>query len=284
MHFHRATRAVLLVCLALTATTTAISAADALADAKRRAAAELLKDGKAAEAAAMLQEVVRADPSQYKDHLQLARAYDKLNRAADAAESYQAAADALATAKTDDRAARTEVDRRLKVLDPQGSKIAAAESEFLKKLDALERDAVAARDMRALQRVFALRGGVWNARGRREGFGTELPAHIEWFDSGANVEKGVTYRVRAAGYWTLNGSVRCTADGTPDVPPTAFGVYGRLLASVEGSGQVEQLSTDGTFVAPMTGRLKFVDNVNNQQERARSSGSLYVLVQRVSAN
>jgi tetratricopeptide (TPR) repeat protein len=282
MRVHRVVRAVLIACLALTAATAA-AAPDALADAKRRAAAELLKDGKAAEAVTMLQEVVRADPSQYKDHLQLARAYDKLNRAAEAAEAYQAAADALANARTDDRAARAEIDRRLKVLDANGAKVAAAEAEFLKKLDALERDAVAARDMRALQRVFALRGGVWNARGRREGFGVDLPATVEWFDSGAVVEKGVTYRVRAAGYWTLNGSIRCTADGAPDAPPTQYGVYGHLMAAVEGGGRFEHLSTDSTFVAPATGRLKFINNVKNQEERNRSSGNLYVLVQRVSA-
>lgn len=92
--------------LALFASAPAGHAADTLADAKRRAATELLREGRAADAVAMLQEVVRADPTQYKDHLQLARAYDKLNRPADAAEAYHRAVDLLAAGKGDDRAAR----------------------------------------------------------------------------------------------------------------------------------------------------------------------------------
>jgi hypothetical protein len=123
---------------------------------------------------------------------------------------------------------------------------------------------------------------VWNARGRKEGFGLELPATAEWLDAGAVVEKGVTYRVRAAGYWTINGVARCTADGSPDFPPNVHGPYGRLLAAVENGGRYEHLAADCTFVAPATGRITFTSNLNTREERDRSSGKLYVLVQRVS--
>jgi tetratricopeptide (TPR) repeat protein len=277
MSFYRPLGSLLLACLALTSVT---ASADALTDAKRRAASELLKEGKTDEAVAMLQEVVRAEPGNYKDHLALARAYDKLGRAPEAAESYHAAADALATARPDDRPARAEIDRRLKILDAQTAKIAAAEADFLKRLDALERDAVAAQDMRALRRVFALRGGVWNARGRREGFGVELSAAAVWLDAGAVGEKGATYRVRAAGVWTIDGA-RCTADGTPDHPATVYGPYGCLLAQVEGGGRTDRLGVDTTFVAPATGRMLFISNARTQTDRARSTGDIYILVTRV---
>jgi hypothetical protein len=283
MRFQRAARAVLLACLALTAATAASAADDAVVDAKRRAAAELMRDNKPDDAVAMLLEVVRSDPGEYRDHLQLARAYDKLNRPADAADAFHRAADLLATARVDDRAARTEIDRRLRILDAQTAKVAAAEAEFLKKLDALERDAVAARDMRALRRVFALRGGVWNARGRGEGFGVELPAAAEWVDGGS-VQKGVTYRVRAAGYWTINGSVRCDPDGTDQLPATPGGPYGSFHAQVDNGGRYEPLGSDCTFVAPASGRIQFISNAPTRAERERSSGSLYILVTPVAAD
>jgi tetratricopeptide (TPR) repeat protein len=253
-------------------------APDALTDAKRRAAADLMREGKAADAVAMLQEVIRADPEQYKDHLQLARALDKLNRPGEASEEYHRVADLMTARRVDDRAAKAEVDRRLRVLDAQSAKIAAAEEDFLKKLDALEREAVAAKDMRALQRLFALRGGVWNARGRKEGFGLELPATAEWLDAGVTVQKGVKYRVRAAGYWTINGTVRCTADGTNELPPNHIGPYGSLVAQMQNGAFYERLGTDCTFVAPATGRIQFVSNTKTVAERNNSSGSLYVLV------
>ena len=260
-----------------------VGAADALVDAKRRAAADLARAGKHADAVAMLREVVNVAPGDYRDHLALARAYDRLNRPNEAVESYRRAADLIASTRADDSAARGEIDRRLRVLDARSLKVAAAEDEFLKKLDALERDAVAARDVRALQRVVALRGGVWNARGRKDGFGVDLPATAEWLDAGATVEKGVTYRVRAVGHWTINGTLRCTADGVPDHAPTLHGPYGSLLASVENGGRYERLSSDSTFVAPASGRISFISNVNTREERNRSTGRLYVLVQPVPA-
>src|SRR5690349_2882557 len=134
----------------------AAPAPDNLSDAKRRAAADLMREGNTADAVAMLREVLRADPDQYKDHLQLARALDKLNRPAEAAEEYHRAADLIASRHVDDRATKAEVERRLRVLDARTAKIVAAEDEFLKRLDVLEREAVAAKDMRALERVFAL--------------------------------------------------------------------------------------------------------------------------------
>ena len=275
MHSYRVRPwSLLVLLLALTPTA---ARPDGLTDAKRRAAADLMKDGKAADAVALLEEVLRSDPGHYKDHLALARAYDKVNRAAEASESYRRAADLLAAARADDRPAKAEIDRRLKVLDAQFNKIAPVEDEFLRKLDALERDAVAARDMRALQRVFALRGGVWNARGRKDGAGLEVPVSSEWVDSGIVAQQGKRYRIRAAGIWTFDGH-RLTADGDPD-RTTNFGVpYGGLTAHVDNTGRHLPAGTDSIVTAPATGRLLFISSANTRAERERSTGSLYVLV------
>jgi tetratricopeptide (TPR) repeat protein len=272
-----------LVLFALFASAPAGHAADTLADAKRRAATELMREGKAADAVSMLQEVVRADPTQYRDQLQLARGYDKLNRPAEAAEAYHRAADLLAAARTDDRAARGEIDRRLKVLDAQTNKVAAAEDEFLKKLDALEREAIAAKDMRALERIFRGRAAVWAARDFRDGFGCEVDASAAWTDSGHVVQKGVAYRVRAAGYWTFDGNLRCTADGTPDLAPTAIGPFACLELRVGDDAHFLRGGTDATFVAPATGQLRLISNVNAHAEREHATGRLYVLVSPVAA-
>jgi hypothetical protein len=132
--------------------------------------------------------------------------------------------------------------------------------------------------MRALQRVFALRGGLWNARGMKEGFGVDLPATAEWLNTGVTVKKGVKYRVRAAGIWTING-YRCTADGAPNGPKTVHGVYGKLMAAVVDGNRYEHFGTDSTFVAPATGIITFTTNVMTKAERDRSTGRLYILVQ-----
>ncbi len=232
----------------------------------------------ATESIALMGEVIKAEPGNYRDHLLIARAYDKLNRPDEAIEAYRRVQDLLAPAEVEDKQVKAEVERRLKVLDLQNVKVQSAEDEFLKKLDILEKEAIAARDMRALQRIFAARGGIWNARGRKEGFGVELCAPMEWyFDGFAHVQKGQKYHVRVAGTWTINGN-RCTADGATAVPPTLNGVYGHLLAAVGDSGYVH-LGTDTTFVAPGTGRVAFTANTKSQAERELSTGSVYILVQ-----
>jgi hypothetical protein len=259
----------------------ATGGAEALTDVKRRAAAELMKEGKVAEAIGLISEVIKAEPENYRDHLLLARAYDRLNKGEMAAESYRRVLEL--PGGNEDRAAKAEVDRRLKVLDARTAKVQVAEDEFLKKLDGFEREAVAAKDMGAIYRVFALRGGLWNARGRKEGFGVDLPATAEWLDGGGVVYKGVKYRVRVAGFWTLDG-VRCTADGTDERPATAHGPYGCVAASVIGGPRYERFTTDSTFVAPATGRLVFISNTATKPERDNSSGRVYLLVQAVSGD
>src|SRR5437016_4623190 len=66
-----------------------LAAADAVLDAKRRAAAQLLHDGKPAEAIALLEEVTKATDTAYADHLLMARASEKLGQTSDALRHYR---------------------------------------------------------------------------------------------------------------------------------------------------------------------------------------------------
>jgi hypothetical protein len=284
MSRHRLTGVVLWMILASasgggTALLAAGPAPDALTDAKRRAAAELMREGRTADAVAMLQEVVRSDPDRYTDHLQLARALEKLNRPAEAAEAYHRAADLIAAGHVDDRAARAEVERRLRVLDARTAKVAAAEEEFLKKLDALEREAVGARDMRALERVFRDRGGVWAAQGRKDRAAAEIQANGEWQGLGMTVEGGVTYRIQAAGTWYVAGVTPCTADGLRDCPIPGGNAGTLLVAVASALDKYQPIGSGGTFTAPASGKLVFICNMPSQAERRRNTGSVYVLVQ-----
>ena len=185
-----------IILIVLLVITPSVRAADAVTDAKRRAASELMRDGKVAEAIALTQEVVKADASNYRDHLLLARAYDKMNKTAEAVVSYRRVLELLGP--TDDRAVRVEAERRLKVLDLQTAKIQAAEDEFLKKLDALEREAIAAKDVAAVRRIFRLKAGCYKAAGRTDRIGVEVKVAESWQDAGMSLIAGRTYRIRAA--------------------------------------------------------------------------------------
>jgi hypothetical protein len=153
----------------------------------------------------------------------------------------------------------------------------AAEDEFLKKLDALERDAIAARDTRAVERIFRLRGGVWAAQGRKDAMGIEIAANSDWKGGAMEVQEGVTYRVRAAGTWTLYTGVRCTPDGTDTLPANHWGAIGGLMAAVSGDGRFQWVGSNGVFTAPTSGRLVLICNVNSPAEQARNDGSVFVI-------
>jgi tetratricopeptide (TPR) repeat protein len=253
-------------------------AADAVVDAKRRAAAELFKEGKTTEAIAFLAEVVRADPNNYKDHLALARAYDKLNKSTEAASAYHRVLDLLASAQPDDRAARAEADRRLKVLEAQNLKVQAAEDEFLKKLEALEREALAAKDVHALRRIFRLKGGVYRAAERKDRAAIEVDMQRAWEGSGFTVTAGRSYRVRAVGTFEVRAGVESGPDGTAAVPENYQGPIGLLLARVGEHPELIKLGSSNRFVAAHSGPLLVMLNAT-MQEKAAANGSVTMLIE-----
>jgi hypothetical protein len=253
-------------------------AGDAVVDAKRRAASELMKAGKTEEAISLLGEVLKADEKNYKDHLMLGRAYDKLNKPSEAVQSYRCVLELLGPGE--DRPARAEVERRLKVLDAQMLKIQAAEEELLKKLDGLEHEAIGAKDMRAVQRVFHLKGSLWAAQGRKDAASFEVIANGDWQGGTMTVQAGISYRIRVAGMWTIHPGISCTADGTDALPATQWGAAGGLIAAVEGDARYKVVGSNGVFTAPSSGRLVFVCNMSSLPQRNKNDGKIIVLAVR----
>jgi tetratricopeptide (TPR) repeat protein len=277
MSYRRAGGILLMLVVALSPAGRAGGAgADALVDAKRKAAADLIRDGKTADAIALTLEVLKADPDNYRDHLLLARAYDKQNKQADAAEQYRRVLATLAPA--DDRAVRAEAERRLKVLDVQMIKIQAAEDEFLKKLDALERDAIAAKDAAAVRRVFRLKGGLYNATDRRDRRGFEVVAGMAWQDTGLTVTAGHAYRVRAVGTFHVKQGVDSTPEGTDALKANYQGPIGLLLGRVGDNQKLIQVGSTCRFMADNSGKLILLLNPQ-LDDKSSGSGAVTVLIE-----
>jgi hypothetical protein len=165
------------------------------------------------------------------------------------------------------------------VLDAQGIKIQAAEEEFLKKLDALEREAIGARDMRAVEQVFRLKAGIWAVQGRKDAVGFEVRANGEWQACPMAVQQGASYHFRAGGTWRIDGVTPCTADGLRQEESIIGGPIGCLIVAVAGqTTQYQAVGSDGHFVAPASGRLTFICNMKTAAERATNTGAVFVLV------
>ncbi len=253
-------------------------AGDGVMDAKRKAAADLMKEGKTAESIALIGEVIRADPENYKDHLLLARGYDKMNKSADASEHYRLVLSLMASNNIDDRASKMEAERRLKVLDLQMNKIQAAEDEFMKKLEQLEREAIAAKDSAAVRRVFKLKGALYRAEERRDRFGVEVGASDGWRESGFAVGAGKSYRVRAVGTFRMPACGEVSADGGQRASENGQGAMGLLIAQIEGGKEYIKLGSSGRFVAGNSGKLYFLIN-GTGPEKSGASGSITVLIE-----
>jgi hypothetical protein len=258
------------------------AANDAVLDAKRKAAAQLLKDGKTADALTLLGEVTKTDDTFWGDHLMMARACEKLGRASEALHHYKRVLELTpgAPAAADERAARQEADKRVKQLDPMGGKIDAVVDEYVRKLDTLEREAIASRNMAALERIFRLRGMIWEAEKVKDAGFCEVQAHGEWQTTGLTVKEGQTYRVRAAGTWSVKGErglVECTAAGTKERADASVSYrMGQLLGQV--NGKQMPLGEDVTFTAPASGMLMLIEGDLGESYRTANKGSLQVLI------
>jgi tetratricopeptide (TPR) repeat protein len=262
-----------LLCAAVAAP--ARGAADALVEAKRKAAADLMRDGKTADAISLISEVTKADPGNYKDYLLLARAYDKAGKAAEAVEAYRKMMDLPGAAE--DRVARPEAERRLKALDAQSGKIKAAEEEFLKKLDQLERESIAAKDARAVRHVFRLKGGIYRAGDRKDRTGYEVAAGPGWQDTGFVVRAGKTYKIRAVGTFTVKPGLDSGPEGTDAVPANYQGPVGVLMAKVADKPAVA-VGSAYRLTAEATGPLVLLLNPS-LEGKPQSSGTVTVLVE-----
>jgi hypothetical protein len=257
---------------------------DVVLDAKRKAAAQLLRDGKVTDAMTILTEVIAADDTLYSDHLLMAHAQDKLGDSAEALAEYRRVLELLSPnpANPDERKARQEADKRVKQADPMAAKIDLAVDDYLRKLDALEREAIAGRNMAALGRIFRLRGMTWQAERVKDRVVAEVAAKGDWQLAGLELRGGQTYHVRAAGTWRVRPGgagalVECTAGGpTQNRKPAYAGVCGQLMGMVD--GKQFGLGEDKVFTAPTSGPLQMIEIENNSGDRANNKGSLQVMI------
>ena len=259
-------------------------ATDAVVDAKRKAAAQLLKDNKPADAITLYNEVIKADDTQYADHLQLARAHDKLNHSAESNLEYRKVLDLSNSSSTnvDERAARAEAERKTKLVaarDVVSGKLDSTVDEYLKKLEGLEREAIQTRNMPALARIFRYKGATWNATGHKDRGYLEVAPNIAWQKTSVEVRQGMVYHVRAAGTWNVYGAnpapSEMTALGTGKRDSFGY-VAGSLVGQV--NGKPFQLGEDASFTAPANGILELMEEELNQADRVRNKGSISVLI------
>jgi len=256
---------------------------DAIVEAKRRAANELLRTNRTADGITLLREVIAQDDKNFRDHLALARAYDKLNRSSDAVESYRQVLALIPVSSTnaEERGARSEADRRLKVLDLQPAKVNAFIDETLKKLEVLEKEAESTKNAAATDRIWHLRAGIFQAAGRSGVGGAIVQATAEWQSSGFRVVKGETYRIVAHGTWRMGKGVdtECTGAGLVNLPLREHGPRGLLMATIDFKAPFIQVGTGTEFVATADGTLAFIAN-ETFQEKADNSGSIAVIIMR----
>lgn len=261
---------------------TRLMGADAVLDGKRKLADDLFRNGKFNEAATMLKEVIAADASQFRDHLRLARSYEKLNQTTEAAAEYRNVTELLpeSPANTEEKLARAEASQRLKALDAFAGKTDAAVDRFLKELEGLEKDATAAGQSTTLPRIYRIEGALFAAIDPTNHGFVEVPAGAaNWQPSNFTVVAGQKYRVTVKGRWHMGPPVNaeCGADGVPNGAIRLGGRLGQLMGAVNLDHPFLLLGSDVTFTAPASGTLGFCSNL---EERKANSGSLFVWIER----
>jgi hypothetical protein len=179
--------------------------------------------------------------------------------------------------------ARQDAEKRLKALDPQAGRIDAAVDEFERKLASLELDAVAARSMPALERLFRLRGALWNADGRKDRAFFEVFASGVWQETSLTVVAHKTYRVRAAGVWQFKGLnpgtlLESTANGSDKRPANGYGRQGQLIG--QAGGKFYTLGESATFTPEVGGKLLLMLNEEGgAPDHVNNKGSVQVLIE-----
>ena len=257
------------------------AAADAVTDAKRKAAIQLLKEGKPADALSLMAEVTKADDTQFSDHLILAHIQEKLGLNQEAMRQYRRVMELVpaSSSKADEKAAHAEADRKLKMMDPMAAKTDVVIEDFVRKLDALEKDAIASRNIVALARVFRLRGMTWQADGVTDRGYLEVKANAGWQPVSMDIKPGQRYRIRAAGTWRVHAKagsstmIDCTAAGVSGTSEEPSGNWGSLFGNMPGKGFF--IVGENNLVTLVPG-AQF--NVRDDGTAADRSGSVQVVI------
>ncbi len=260
----------------------AAPAADKGLDAKRKAAAQSVRAGNLPDALVFLSEVAASPDATYQDQLALGRVLDKLGRPRDAAETYRKVLEVTfeASRDTDERAARAEAERRLRVLDPLWDKVRMARDRFFKDLDALEREAESTGNDAAAEQLCRLRGALLHAENNSSFGALVLPASAaNYYPTGFKMIAGQTYRIRARGKWRMSQGPdgESTADGNPKIRTGSF-CEGQLLGLLDSTLPNFHFGADVEFVAPSTAILGLGHFESGNA--ADNSGSLRVFIER----
>jgi hypothetical protein len=232
---------------------------------------------------ALMTEVTAVDDGQWGDWMLMAHASEKLNQPAEALGYYRRVLELLpgSPSPADERSARQEAEKKVKQMDPVGPHLEQAVDEFLRKLDALEREAITARSMSAMEAIYRLRGHTWVAAKLKDRGYTQVKAAGDPQDSGFDVIAKHTYHVRAAGTWRVQGStagvlVDCTASGTTARKDVGFGHPGQLLAKVK--QEYYAVGEDARFTPSVSGRVEWLCNEADQANRVKNHGTVEVLI------
>lgn len=270
-------------CLLLATSRPLHAAANDLADAKRKAAAQLLKDGKPTEAAALIKEVIAANAGDYRDHVLLARAYEKSTRVDDAIAEWRKVQELLPSAGGDEeqRVARNDAEKRIHALDPGAAKLGAALEDVSRKLASLEHDPDLFKNPTTAERFLRLMVAIDNGQGEKDHVVVEVAAPINWNDTGVVVQAGYTYHIRAFGTWRCvanKAETECDAGGLKTVPADQFGPIGGLLGRMAGRDLFFPIGHDLMLTPRFSGPLQLGINYG---DRTATSGKIRVYITRV---
>lgn len=276
MKFSRGCQLVLSLAFLLVGAYSAASQTDdSLIDAKRQMISELMRKDEFDQAAAMSRDLLATDPTHYQDHLALAHSYEKLGKEPEAIAEYQAVRDLLPpTAQNNEqRSARAEADRRIRLLDPTSEKLRVLLSDLNVKLESLEREAHDSHNEMGVAQIKQVQAQLASCTAFRTHALLPVSARANWVDTGLDVVAGEKYQIIATGIWKSSPTTPCDADGIPHLMTGNF-AQGALIGSV-GSAVPFLLGKKTIFVAPASGRLLLG---MNDDDKADNSGSVQVYI------
>lgn len=281
-------KVVLLLAIASIAAAAPTSQPDAVDDAVRQGAEKAMRDGKHAEAATLISKVIEGAGARWQDYQLLARASEKLKQDREAAVAYRKVVELTSdtSERREERAAYREATLRLRTLDVLGGKVETLVKDTQKQVNDLLKDAEKAGDWDILGKLLKLLATLKKTQGEDCAY-FEVKANKSYQNSGFRMQQGKTYRIRAAGRWTLSPKVECGPDGVKSPTNSPLGSQGTLLVLVsqdKDNYKLLKVGSDLTWSATISGVALFVINEDKFWEPAGkedNSGSMHLLIERI---
>lgn len=179
----------------------------------------------------------------------------------------------------EEKAAHLEAERKVKSLDALSDKLEQADQEYLKKLDALEKEAEGAKNVAAVDRIWRMRGAIYRGEGREDRAIFEVDPSIAGGQAtDFKMMTGHRYFFRSRGSWRTSAgpAIECTATGVKGKPWAPRG-WGCLMVQVENGGNFDPMDSAG-IVPTGTGILRFFFNLPSMDMKPQ--GKLLVMVER----